>query len=308
MNELETTERLNTLAAEINTIKKQTQHIMMAASVEIGRRLVEAKAAVGHGGWESWLRENVNYSQRTANNMMRVYNEYGTGQGQLFGKELNSQALADLSYTQAVALLGIKDPDERAEFVEQHNVTGMSSREIEKAIKERDAAKAEAEQARKEKEAVARENRELRGKASRADEAEAANDQLMAALQKAETARDDIQNKLAETKRKLEEAEARGNTIETVEVEKIPDEVQEELERLRTEVEQAKAMPAPAATSDAEQKARITFGISFDAAQRDINSLVTAYRSMNAEDKARYAKAIRVLSENVQKALACLAE
>ena len=117
---------------------------------------------------------------------------------------------------------------------------------------------AEAEQARKEKEAVARENRELRGKASRADEAEAANDQLMAALQKAETARDDIQNKLAETNRKLEEAEARGNTIETVEVEKIPDEVQEELERLRAEVEQAKA--------------------------------------------------IRVLSENVQKALACLAE
>ena len=244
----------------------------------------------------------------TPEDMTRVYHEYGTGQGQLFGKELNSQALADLSYTQAVALLGIKDPDERAEFVEQHDVADMSSREIEKAIKERDAAKAEAEQARKEKEAVARENRELRGKASRADEAEAANDQLMAALQKAETARDDIQNKLAETNRKLEEAEARGNTIETVEVEKIPDEMQEELERLRAEVEQAKATPAPVPTDDAEQKARITFGISFDAAQRDINSLVTAYRSMNAEDKARYAKAIRVLSENVQKTLACLAE
>lgn len=300
MNELETTERLNTLAAEINTIKKQTQHIMMAASVEIGRRLVEAKAAVGHGGWESWLRENVNYSQRTANNMMRVYHEYGTGQGQLFGKELNSQALADLSYTQAVALLGIKDPDERAEFVEQHDVADMSSREIEKAIKERDAAKAEAEQARKEKEAVARENRELRGKASRADEAEAANDQLMAALQKAETARDDIQNKLAETNRKLEEAEARGNTIETVEVEKIPDEMQEELERLRAEVEQAKATPAPVPTDDAEQKARITFGISFDAVQREFNNLASAYRSMDDEDKTKYAKALEALGKNVQ--------
>lgn len=236
----------------------------------------------------------------TPEDMTRVYHEYGTGQGQLFGKELNSQALADLSYTQAVALLGIKDPDERAEFVEQHDVADMSSREIEKAIKERDAAKAEAEQARKEKEAVARENRELRGKASRADEAEAANDQLMAALQKAETARDDIQNKLAETNRKLEEAEARGNTIETVEVEKIPDEMQEELERLRAEVEQAKATPAPVPTDDAEQKARITFGISFDAVQREFNNLASAYRSMDDEDKTKYAKALEALGKNVQ--------
>ena len=50
-------DRLVTLATEINTIKQQTQSIMMTASIEIGRRLVEAKAAVGHGGWETWLKE-----------------------------------------------------------------------------------------------------------------------------------------------------------------------------------------------------------------------------------------------------------
>ena len=49
--------------------------------------------------------------------------------------------LADLSYTQAVALLGIRDPDERADFLEEHDVAAMTTRELEQAIKERDAVK-----------------------------------------------------------------------------------------------------------------------------------------------------------------------
>ena len=133
--------RLSTLAAEINTIKTQTQKIMMQAAVEIGRRLVEAKGAVGHGGWGLWLERNVDYSERTAQNLIRIFQEYGEGQQSLFGGS-NPQAFADLTYTQAVALLGIKNPDERAEFVESHDVANMTSRELADAIKERDEAKA----------------------------------------------------------------------------------------------------------------------------------------------------------------------
>ena len=132
-------ERLHTLAAEINTIKRQTQKIMMEAAVEIGRRLVEAKGAVGHGGWGAWLEHNVDYSERTAQNLIRIFQEYGEGQQRLFG-ESNPQAFADLTYTQAVALLGIKNPDERAEFVESHDVANMTSRGLADAIKERDEA------------------------------------------------------------------------------------------------------------------------------------------------------------------------
>ena len=144
--------RLSTLAAEINTIKKQTQKIMMEAAVEIGRRLVEAKGAVVHGGWGLWLERNVDYSERTAQNLIRIFQEYGEGQTKLFGPE-NPQAFADLTYTQAVALLGIKNPDERAEFVESHDVANMTSRELADAIKERDEARAalEAEKEKREK-------------------------------------------------------------------------------------------------------------------------------------------------------------
>lgn len=144
-------ERLHTLAAEINTIKRQTQKIMMEAAVEIGRRLVEAKGAVGHGGWGLWLERNVDYSERTAQNLIRIFQEYGEGQQSLFGGS-NPQAFADLNYTQAVALLGIKDPDERAEFVETHDVANMTSRELADAIKERDEARAALEAAKKESE------------------------------------------------------------------------------------------------------------------------------------------------------------
>lgn len=135
--------RLVTLATEINTIKSTTQRIMMQASIEIGKRLAEAKGAVGHGNWESWLSQNVDYSQRTATNLIKVYEEYGLGQEKLFGEQINPQVLADLTYTQAVALLGIKNPDERADFINRNDIGDMSTRELEKAIRERDEARQE---------------------------------------------------------------------------------------------------------------------------------------------------------------------
>lgn len=152
--------RLSTLAAEINTIKRQTQRIMLGASVEIGRRLVEAKGAVGHGNWGAWLESNVDYSVRTAQNLIRIFQEYGEGQQSLFG-ESNPQALADLTYTQAVALLGIKNPDERAEFAETHDVQNMTSRELADAIKERDEAKAALKEEKEARAAAETESRNL---------------------------------------------------------------------------------------------------------------------------------------------------
>ena len=153
-------ERLHTLAAEINTIKRQTQKIMMEAAVEIGRRLVEAKGAVGHGSWGAWLEHNVDYSERTAQNLIRIFQEYGEGQQSLFG-ESNPQAFADLTYTQAVALLGIKNPDERAEFVETYDVANMTSRELADAIKERDEARAALEAEKEARERAETESRDL---------------------------------------------------------------------------------------------------------------------------------------------------
>lgn len=43
------------IAAEINTIKSQTTNVVLAGSIEIGRRLKEAKDMLPHGEWGRWL-------------------------------------------------------------------------------------------------------------------------------------------------------------------------------------------------------------------------------------------------------------
>ncbi|MGL5153307.1 MAG: DUF3102 domain-containing protein [Clostridium sp.] len=127
------------IAAEINSIKDQTKKVVLSASVEIGRRLIEAKEMLNHGEWGTWLQDNVDYSQRNANNLMKLFNEYGSDQINLLGDNLKSQAFANLSYTQAIAMLGIES-EEREKFIKDNNVAEMSTRELQKAIKERDEA------------------------------------------------------------------------------------------------------------------------------------------------------------------------
>src|SRR5690554_982024 len=93
------------IAAEINQIKDQTRKMVLFNAIEIGRRLVEAKQYVSHGEWGQWLQESVDFSQSTANNLMRIFEEYGSNQMALFGDNAKSEVLGNLSYTQAVALL-----------------------------------------------------------------------------------------------------------------------------------------------------------------------------------------------------------
>ena len=45
--------------------------------IQIGQKLIDAKRLVPHGEWSVWLSEKVGFSQRTANNLMRVAKELG---------------------------------------------------------------------------------------------------------------------------------------------------------------------------------------------------------------------------------------
>ena len=121
------------IAGEINFIKRQAQQTLLAASVEIGRKLNEAKALVPHGMWEEWLSENVDYSQSTANNLMRIATEYGDEQVSLFSGKSNSETFASLTYSQAVALFALP-MDQRQEFVENHDMEDLSTRELKEEI------------------------------------------------------------------------------------------------------------------------------------------------------------------------------
>lgn len=132
------------IAAEINSIKDQTGRMLLYSSVEIGRRLTEAKSMVNHGEWGKWLENSVSYSQSTANKLMRLFEEYGAklAAGQ---DSSNSESIPNLSYTQAIILWGIPE-EERETFVAEHDVASMSTRELKQAVKERDQALNEKEE------------------------------------------------------------------------------------------------------------------------------------------------------------------
>ena len=104
--------------------------------VDIGLRLIEAKEMLSHGAWLPWLEAQAQFSEKTAQNYMRVAREFP-----------NPQLVADLGVRKALALLELP-PSERESFAEENNVIDMTSRELEKAIKERDTARQEAEAAR----------------------------------------------------------------------------------------------------------------------------------------------------------------
>lgn len=152
MNEIRTGRTLETVTAEIVTITTQTRYTMVSAAIEIGRRLVEAKELVPHGEWGKYLEEQVDFSASQANNMMRLFNEYGSGQESLFGS--GSEAIKRLSVTSAIRLLSLP-AEEREEFAEENNVAEMSTRELEKAIRERNEARQAQEAARQEADSTA---------------------------------------------------------------------------------------------------------------------------------------------------------
>ena len=144
MNDMTILRTPEVIAAEINTIKRSTAKYVLEQSIEIGRLLCEAKEAVPHGEWGHWLEENCAYSTSNANNLMRIYTEYGESGDQLsFFAENKLELYGDLNRSQAIALLALP-PVERAEFVKTNDVPAMSVSELEAKIRE---AKAETEAA-----------------------------------------------------------------------------------------------------------------------------------------------------------------
>lgn len=100
------------------------------AIVEIGKRLIEAKAMLEHGQWLSWLSDNVELSEVAAQRCMRLAKEYS-----------NPSALTDLGVTKALNLLALPESEREDFIVKKHDVNGeektvseMTTRELQQAI------------------------------------------------------------------------------------------------------------------------------------------------------------------------------
>lgn len=208
------------IATEINSFKDHTRSVVLLASVEIGKRLIEAKELLPHGEWGPWLESNVDYSQSTAGNLMQLFQEYGE----------NPQSFGNLSYSNAVALIGIA-PEEREQFVADNDVENMSSRELQKVIKEKKKLEKEIAEnedavnvANAERDLLLKSNRELVEKLSEAESSGVDAEEI-----------ESLKSNLANSQSKIKQLETdlKSKPIEAAAVEYIPDYVEKELADLR---------------------------------------------------------------------------
>lgn len=185
------------IAEEINQIKSQTYGILMSAKnyayrscMEIGKRLEEAKALVAHGEWGDWLVNNVDYSESKAENLMRMYREFGNEQIDLLTGKSEAEIFEGLSQSQLVELFALPKPM-RAEFVEEHREAlesgDMSIRDQRELI-------------RKLKDMVAEKDKTI-------DENDASHAELVQKLKASEAERASLSDQLSEAKEDLQRAE-----------------------------------------------------------------------------------------------------
>lgn len=237
------------LAYEINFIKRQTLKTVLAASVQIGERLSAAKELVPHGQWSEWLKEKVDYSQSTADNLMRIYKEYGDEQISLSGKS-KFQTFANLTYSQAVALFALPE-HQREKFVEQNNVSEMTTKELKEAIAAKKAAEEAKEKAETELAGAQNEINDMSNTcdllSQERDDARALSDRLQRQIETVQNAnanltenanriskqRDKAEKKAERLQKKLDELSAKMQELSSA-----PAEIsEEEREIIRAEIE-----------------------------------------------------------------------
>lgn len=337
MNELTTKKDPAVLALEIRTLQQQAESILTSYIIEIGRRLCEAKAVLDHGQWGPWLKEQVRFSQSTAQNYMKIYEKFGSDQTNLFG-EAKSEAVANLPYTKALKLLALPD-DEVEDFIEENNVADMSTRELAKAIRERDEAiadltkereagvtlaikadnlKAVAESARAEADKLREQIRQLEARPVEvAVEAptEEMYEQIRRELEQSYAAeKEKLQKELEKAEKKAETAGGKVKKLQE-QADKAREAAKTELQKDISAAEAAKAK-AEAARADAEARAKAledrlktadgdtaVFKVYFTGVQEDLNRMLGMIQKAKPEQKEKYKTALRALLDSVGGAL-----
>ena len=196
---------IGVVTAEVRELKRQAQTMALTYAIEIGRRLAEAKAILPHGSWGEWLEKEVEFSQSTAGNYMKLFEAYGNQQMSLFGIFGNSQTIANLDYTKALKLLAVPE-EEREAFAEEVDAGNLSVRELEAAIRERNEARAQAEEERQKAAEYEEALEEAETARDQAMELAAHAEYLKKRAEDAERLRGEMAAKLEDTVIKLQDA------------------------------------------------------------------------------------------------------
>lgn len=253
------------LTSEANALYAQAEAvagISLRLVAESGRRLSVIKTRVGHGDWGNWMEQNLKFSAKKANRMMKLA-EKMSDEDSLFSK---TTTLSDLGISRVWKLLSA--PEEVAEeVVENENVAEMTARELEAELKR---VKEENEELRdsndeireqfEEAKAMKAELAEMRNRLKEAEEAAEKEKENPGAEEKQKAAEDALEKKKqelaslkAELKQKIAEARTKAkadaekakeketqDAVEAAKKEAVA-EAEKEKRRLAAELEEAKA-------------------------------------------------------------------
>ncbi|MBQ0038353.1 MAG: DUF3102 domain-containing protein [Clostridiales bacterium] len=290
---------IQTITAEIRVYVHQG----MVAAIEIGRRLVEAKDMLEHGEWGRWLEEEANISQSNAQIYMSVFREYGSGQQSLYG---DSSAMLEKipNLTMAHELLAIKDLAEREKFVEEHDLSEMSTRELKQAIRERDEAKDRAEEAER---ALDQARSEATGYFHSQQDMEkkwrAAQDEARSARERAEKEKANAVAAEKKLKELQEHPEIPEGTMEQLRREAEEKAAKEALEKVQKKLEKEKKRAAEAEKAERQAKEKLE-NIRKQSAMADADTALFSLHYKEIQNKFEQLKQLyaRIREQDEEKA------
>lgn len=309
------------LTIEVNTIYQQMEaigNIGLQLAAEAGERLIEIKGRLAHGEFESWCKNNLTFSKRKAENMMR-WSQKCKDENSIFSK---TQTFTDLGISKVWALLAA--PEDVAEEVLNEGASDMSVRELQEEISRLKSEKktieglaraTEEEQANLEEEIeiLKRQLEEARRESEReaenensqsTSEAEEEIEQLKKKLEVAESNLHKTKEKLKTEKnssdKKIEEAISKAKAEAQKEAEAKTNKSLEDITK-KYEESQSVINKLQTALANSENKALAIFKVKSDLLQESFNSCLASIEDVAAEDKEKGEKmkgALRQIMSN----------
>ena len=306
----ELTEKANTLYQQMQLIG--AVGIQMAA--DAGRCLTKIKERIGHGNWGDWCKRNLEFSERKAQNMMKLAAEMHEKNG-IFS---NPQTFADIEISKVYALLAAPEEVQKA-VLENPKTEEMNVREFQEEIK-RLKAELAAERAKEEADTSAEELAEAEKKIeeltlqigilqegkSQAEwerEVEGLQKKIEAEVQKAKEAAKKLKDAKASAAAEAEKAaEAAAKKAKEDAKAEAKAEVEKETAKLAGEVSAARAeiekLEKKLANSSSAEIAE--FKVKADQLQKDFRACMKCIEDMYGKDLGQASKMASALKKVMQ--------
>lgn len=295
------------LTIEVNTIYQQMEaigNIGLQLAAEAGERLIEIKGRLAHGEFESWCKDNLTFSKRKAENMMR-WSQKCKDENSIFSK---TQTFTDLGISKVWALLAA--PEDVAEEVIKEGASDMSVRELQEEIsrlklekekveglarateeeqanleEEIEILKRQLEEARRESERKAEEEN-LQSTPEAEEEIEKLKKELETAEANLQKTKEKLKTEKNNSEKKIEEAISQAKAEAQKEAEA---KTSKSLEDITNKYEESQSVinKLQTALANSENKALAIFKVKSDLLQESFNSCLASIEDVAAEDQEK---------------------